>query len=216
MGDALVEIAADLCVVRTPWDYFERAEEFLDWIERAPMPVVNPASVLRWNHHKGYLAALQECGAARIPATAMVAADDRPADADALLERVTAERAVPEAGDLRRCVPDGRARARGGRALDGRASRRLPRPGLRGQGRGGGVVAHVLRRRLRPRPQDRGEGRLPGAGGARRPRARRAAVLGADHGCGEDLRGTAELLGLDRPLVYARVDLVEVPTDRRS
>ena len=93
-GTPWSEISADLCVVRTPWDYFERAEEFLGWVERAPMPVVNPASVLRWNHHKGYLAALQECGAARIPATAMVSAGDRPADADALLARVTAERAV--------------------------------------------------------------------------------------------------------------------------
>jgi glutathione synthase/RimK-type ligase-like ATP-grasp enzyme len=50
--------AYELVVVRTPWDYFDRVTEFLDWaagVERRTA-LVNPADVLRWNSHKGYLA----------------------------------------------------------------------------------------------------------------------------------------------------------------
>ena len=47
-----------LVVVRTPWDYFDRVNDFLDWAARVEREsvLVNPADVLRWNSHKGYLA----------------------------------------------------------------------------------------------------------------------------------------------------------------
>ena len=50
--------AYGLVVVRTPWDYFDRVNDFLDWAARVEREsvLVNPADVLRWNSHKGYLA----------------------------------------------------------------------------------------------------------------------------------------------------------------
>lgn len=56
----------DLIVVRSPWDYFLRIDEFLAWVERldaAGAPLVNGAPVLRWNTHKRYLRELSELGA---------------------------------------------------------------------------------------------------------------------------------------------------------
>ncbi len=61
--------AADLVVVRTPWDYTPRRDEFLSWaqaVERVT-PLANPAAVLRWNTHKGYLAELHEAGVPVVP-----------------------------------------------------------------------------------------------------------------------------------------------------
>ena len=54
----------DAIVVRSVWDYFDRADEFAAWIDRAEAaaPVFNPPVVLRWNAHKGYLRDLGERG----------------------------------------------------------------------------------------------------------------------------------------------------------
>ena len=45
----------DLVLVRSPWDYFDRLEQFLRWAEDvdAVTRIVNPANVIRWNSHKG-------------------------------------------------------------------------------------------------------------------------------------------------------------------
>jgi glutathione synthase/RimK-type ligase-like ATP-grasp enzyme len=60
-----------LVVVRTPWDYFSRLEDFLDWAERvgATTSLWNPFEVLRWNHHKAYLLELAEHGVPTLPTT---------------------------------------------------------------------------------------------------------------------------------------------------
>jgi glutathione synthase/RimK-type ligase-like ATP-grasp enzyme len=58
-----------LVVVRTPWDYFDRVTEFLEWaakVERQTT-LVNPADVLRWNAHKGYLVELTAKGIPTVP-----------------------------------------------------------------------------------------------------------------------------------------------------
>ena len=54
----------DAIVVRSVWDYFDRADEFAAWIDRveAAAPVFNPPAVLRWNAHKAYLRDLGERG----------------------------------------------------------------------------------------------------------------------------------------------------------
>jgi hypothetical protein len=44
----------DLVVVRSCWDYVCRRHEFLEWVARVPY-LANPAAVLAWNTHKGYL-----------------------------------------------------------------------------------------------------------------------------------------------------------------
>jgi len=61
--------AFDLCVLRSCWNYFERPEEFVAWIERADAVsrLVNPPEVVRWNLHKSYLAELREGGVPIVP-----------------------------------------------------------------------------------------------------------------------------------------------------
>ena len=67
--------AYDLVVVRSPWDYFERLEEFLGWVDHVAevSRIVNPATVIRWNSHKGYLAELGEAGVPVLPTLAVPA-----------------------------------------------------------------------------------------------------------------------------------------------
>lgn len=57
---------ADLVVLRSPWDYTRRREEFLSWCDSLPA-VANPARVARWNTDKSYLADLTERGLPVVP-----------------------------------------------------------------------------------------------------------------------------------------------------
>lgn len=59
----------DLCVLRSCWNYFERPDEFVAWIDRAAAVsrVVNPPEVVRWNLHKSYLAELEAGGVPIVP-----------------------------------------------------------------------------------------------------------------------------------------------------
>jgi hypothetical protein len=67
--DADVDWAVfDLVVVRSTWDYVERLEEFLAWAESVPR-LANPASVLRWNTDKHYLAEFAAAGVPVVPTT---------------------------------------------------------------------------------------------------------------------------------------------------
>ena len=68
----------DLVAVRSTWNYAPRREEFLAWAEGVARTttVCNPADVLRWNTHKGYLIELEERGAPVIP-TAWLGRGDR-------------------------------------------------------------------------------------------------------------------------------------------
>jgi glutathione synthase/RimK-type ligase-like ATP-grasp enzyme len=60
---------ASLVVCRTPWDYFDRAEQFLLWAESvaAVTRLENPAPLVRWNAHKSYLLALASAGVPIVP-----------------------------------------------------------------------------------------------------------------------------------------------------
>lgn len=51
------ETSPDLCVIRNTWDYYLRPTEFLAWAEgmAARTKLLNPFTLVRWNHHKGYL-----------------------------------------------------------------------------------------------------------------------------------------------------------------
>ena len=69
-SDPTVDWAAyDLAVVRTVWDYTADRDGFVDWAARAGglTRLENPADVLRWNSHKGYLLELEERGAPVVP-----------------------------------------------------------------------------------------------------------------------------------------------------
>ncbi len=62
------------CLPRNTWDYAERPGDFRDWISRVreQTRLWNPAAILEWNHHKGYLLELEQDGARILP-TAMFA-----------------------------------------------------------------------------------------------------------------------------------------------
>ncbi|MEV4387411.1 hypothetical protein AB0J68_17115 [Micromonospora sp. NPDC049580] len=56
----------DLVVLRSPWDYALRRDEFVAWAASAPT-LVNPADVVRWNTDKRYLAELSAAGVPTVP-----------------------------------------------------------------------------------------------------------------------------------------------------
>jgi glutathione synthase/RimK-type ligase-like ATP-grasp enzyme len=66
---------ADLFVLRSPWDYYRRRDEFLAWLLEAEKvaPVLNAPTVVRWNSDKRYLLELEASGVP-IVATALVEA----------------------------------------------------------------------------------------------------------------------------------------------
>jgi glutathione synthase/RimK-type ligase-like ATP-grasp enzyme len=55
-----------LVVLRSTWDYAERRDEFLDWINRLPR-VLNAPEVVRWNTDKRYLHELAGAGLPVVP-----------------------------------------------------------------------------------------------------------------------------------------------------
>jgi len=59
----------DLVVLRSPWDYTERVEEFLAWAERvgAVTRLENSFEMLQWNTDKHYLAELDRVGLSVVP-----------------------------------------------------------------------------------------------------------------------------------------------------
>ncbi|MFC7455926.1 RimK family alpha-L-glutamate ligase [Brachybacterium sp. GCM10030267] len=61
----------DLAVIRTPWDYVLRAEEFEAWLDRAGRltRVLNEPQLVRWNMDKRYLAQLDAAGVPVVPTT---------------------------------------------------------------------------------------------------------------------------------------------------
>jgi len=60
--------AYDLVVLRSPWDYFYRHDEFLAWTRRIPAArLANPAHVVAWNTDKRYLRELAEAGVPVVP-----------------------------------------------------------------------------------------------------------------------------------------------------
>jgi len=71
--DPAVGAGADLVVVRTPWDYIHRRDEFLATCRSAPAAVLNQPDVLEWNSHKGYLVEMAAAGVPVVP-TRLVAA----------------------------------------------------------------------------------------------------------------------------------------------
>lgn len=61
--------AARLCLPRATWDYSWHLPAFLAWIDAtaARTTLLNPAPLLRWNAHKGYLAELAARGVPTLP-----------------------------------------------------------------------------------------------------------------------------------------------------
>lgn len=48
----------DLVVIKSPWDYHNHLNAFLDWLDKidsVDVKVLNPVEVIKWNSHKLYL-----------------------------------------------------------------------------------------------------------------------------------------------------------------
>jgi glutathione synthase/RimK-type ligase-like ATP-grasp enzyme len=70
----------DALIMRSPWDYFERAPEFRAWLAARTaegVPMCNPRETLDWNFDKRYLQELAGAGVAVVP-TICVPANDSP------------------------------------------------------------------------------------------------------------------------------------------
>ncbi len=65
----------DLVVLRSPWDYAPRRDEFVAWAASVPT-LVNPADVVRWNTDKRYLGELAAAGVPTVPTSWVAPGDD--------------------------------------------------------------------------------------------------------------------------------------------
>lgn len=66
--------AFDLAVLRNPWDYPRRREQFLAWAHAVPR-LLNPPKVVEWNTDKVYLRDLAAAGLPVVPTTWLAAGD---------------------------------------------------------------------------------------------------------------------------------------------
>jgi glutathione synthase/RimK-type ligase-like ATP-grasp enzyme len=75
-----------LVMSRTPWDYFHRHAEFVEWIGAvdAVTRIENPAAVLVWNSHKAYMLDLEVQGIPIVPTTLLRVGAGEPEQAAAL------------------------------------------------------------------------------------------------------------------------------------
>jgi len=73
-------------VVRSPWDYHRRFDEFMAWVDRVSTLTTlwNPAEVLRWNLDKHYLAEMAAAGLDVIPTVYVESESDIAAVVDRL------------------------------------------------------------------------------------------------------------------------------------
>jgi O-ureido-D-serine cyclo-ligase len=207
-------------VLRSTWDLTKRRAEFLDWCERvsAVTNLVNPASVARWATDKHYLADLAERGLPVVPSRFVEpGAEPGPAVRAFLdLHPRAAEFVVkPTVGSYSDNV------RRFARAREAEAAEHVGR--LLGRGLGAILQPYL------PSIDTHGETDLVFFDGAYSHAIRKSALLMADgtvNGPTNDFRAArvpdeeeravaaavleaaAAHLGLDRPLLYGRVDLV--------
>lgn len=78
-SDASIDWASfDALIIRSPWDYFERAAEFRVWLDAriaGPVLLCNAPEILDWNFDKRYLQELARAGVAIVP-TMFIARND--------------------------------------------------------------------------------------------------------------------------------------------
>jgi hypothetical protein len=67
--DPAIEWAeSELVLIRSPWDYTFRSEQFVAWTRTVP-GLVNPAALIGWNADKRYLQSLADHGVRTVPTT---------------------------------------------------------------------------------------------------------------------------------------------------
>lgn len=212
----------DAVLLRSTWDYTERLAEFLHWCERVDRvsTLLNPLPVLRWNTDKHYLGELAERGIPTVPST-FVEPEMEP-----LPSLQTFLAAYPSAGEfvVKPAVSAGsRDTQRYSRAQEFAAANHVGR--LLDAGRS------VLLQPYLPSVDSDGETALLFFDGVFNHAIRKGPLLRPDQGAtdalfaaeaitprtpGDDekalaqdvLAAMSDLLNLDAPLAYARVDLI--------
>ncbi|UOG75115.1 hypothetical protein MTX78_00620 [Hymenobacter tibetensis] len=62
--------AYDVVLLKSPWDYFDRVQEFYAWLDRMEgegIRMLNPVSTVRWNADKQYLLDMERQGVRIVP-----------------------------------------------------------------------------------------------------------------------------------------------------
>ena len=211
----------DAVLIRSTWDYTEHTEEFLRWCEQASKAtlLLNPLAVLSWNTDKHYLSELATAGIPTVPSVFVEPEHDAlPALQEYLASHPDREFVVKPAisagaRDTQRYSPEQEfaAASHVARMLDAGRSV-LIQPYLASVDRHGetgliyfdGRFSHAIRKGALLLP-DHPAAQTPHATGdiqAREP-ARDELLLAE-----QALIAAGDLLGLDQPMAYARVDLI--------
>jgi glutathione synthase/RimK-type ligase-like ATP-grasp enzyme len=67
----------DLLVLRSTWDYVDRREEFLNWLNALTVSVHNPPDLVGWNSSKAYMLDLEAAGVPVVPTRILESVDER-------------------------------------------------------------------------------------------------------------------------------------------
>lgn len=218
--------AAEAVVVRSTWDYEQQRAAFLAWAARVEglTRLWNPAAVLGWNTHKGYLLRMAEDGLPVVP-TRLVRPEDEPllhAALDGWPDAVVKPAVGAGARGAAHVGRDGREAVRArGRALLAAGEDLLVQPYRAEVERQGelsliwfqGAFSHAVQKRPAP-----GEWRIQEAWGGTRqaveppPGTLELATRFLTWAEGPALSDwTAQVTPGAAPLLYARVDLLPGP-----
>ena len=194
-------------VLRTPWDYTWRHRQFLAKLREiaAVTTLVNPAGLVEWNHHKGYLSDLERAGVPVVPLAVLsrgAGADEQDAARAAFGDEIVVKPAISAGafGTIRTAAAS--AQAREHLAALVREGDALVQPYVPAVESGevslmyfGGVLSHAVRK-------------LP-AGGDFRVQAEHGGTI-EPHRATDAERAVAELVLRAAPgeATYARIDLV--------
>lgn len=207
----------DAAVLRSPWNYSSQRPAFVTWARRAARAtrLINPAHVVAWNTDKRYLAELLACGLAVVEShfIAPEEAPDALPDWDEIVVKPTVGAGSSGAGRFTR---DQREQALAhARQLQSNGAHLLVQPYLADVEREGetalvyfdGCFSHAVRKAA-----------LLDADGSRRCSQSSPDVItpcradAAQRQLGDAILDQAcRLLALQRPLAYARVDLLPSP-----
>lgn len=207
----------DAAVLRSPWNYSEQRSAFVAWAQRVARVtrLVNPAQVVAWNTDKRYLAELQASGLAVVESHFIApeeAIDALPGFDEFVVKPTVAAGSRGAARFTHRQLPQALAHAR---QLQSQGCHVMVQPYLSGVDTEGetalvyfdGQFSHAVRKSA-----------LLGTDGSRRCSQSAPEVI-TPCAASQTQRGladavlveTGELLALQRPLAYARIDLLPSP-----
>ena len=196
-----------LVVVRSPWDYTERHREFMEWVAAtaAATRLVNDASLIAWNAHKGYLVELARAGVPVVPTSLLergCAAAARRAALAAHGEQVVIKPAISAGARGTILARAASAQAAAHLAALTRAGDALVQPYLPAVVDGemslmcfGGVLSHAVRK-------------LPARGDFRVQEEHGGSVVAHEATAAERAVAAAVLEAVPGTAHYARIDLV--------